>query len=439
VNDKGTAPVRQDWAAAQTGFLTGDKTKDARNVTILLDTIAEMTGKADLDVLMKSIVDKAIAIANAERGLLLLKDAATGKLAIKVARDKAKNPLPPGIRYSNSIPAKVFETGKAETLMDAAGGGDIALGQSILDLRLVSVMCVPLTTADEKIGVLYVDSRASAKGFTQADLELFKTLGSACGMAIHSARLVGAYIQQQRLQHDLHVAKEIQQGMLPRKTVERPKIEIAGFNRPCDETGGDYYDYIQMPERRMAVVVGDVSGHGIGAALFMATARALLRAFTYKMADPAAVLAEVNLFLDRDMPEGSFMTLFFGVLDTKTASFRYASAGHNPVILFRRQGGTFEELDKTGPGLGLVPDATYEIKETQPLKPGDILLLYTDGVPEAMNANKELFGIERMKTLLAGLRERAPAEIVQQSVRAVTEWTKDNFDDDLTLVVVKGT
>lgn len=435
----GKGPVRQDWAAAQTGFLTGDRAKDARNVTILLDTIAEVTGKADIDALMKSIVDKAIAITNAERGLLLLKDGATSKLAIKVARDKAGSPLPPGIRYSHSIPAKVFETGKAETLMDAAGGGDIALGQSILDLRLVSVMCVPLTTADERLGVLYVDSRASAKGFTQSDLELFKTLGSQCGMAIHNARLVEAYIEQQRLQHDLHVAKEIQQGMLPTKTIERPRFEISGFNRPCDETGGDYYDYIAMPERRMGVIVGDVSGHGIGAALFMATARALLRAFTYKMADPAAVLREVNLFLDRDMPEGSFMTLFFGVLDTKTGALRYASAGHNPVILFRRQNGSFEELTKTGPGLGLLPEADYEIRETAPLRPGDILLLYTDGLPEAMNGTKELFGIERMKTLLAGLKERPPAEIVQQFVRAVTEWTKDNFDDDLTLVVVKGT
>jgi len=431
--------VRQDWAASQTGFLTGDRAKDARNVTILLDTIAEVTGKANLDSLMRSIVDKAIAIANADRGLLLLRDDAKGKLVIKVARDKMGNPLPGGIKYSQSIPAKVFESGKAETLMDAAGGTEIALGQSILDLRLVSVMCAPLTTADETLGVLYVDSRASAKGFTPSDLELFKTLGSQCGLAIHNAKLVEAYIEQQRLQHDLHVAKEIQQGMLPRKTIERPRIEIAGFNRPCDETGGDYYDYITMPERRMGVVVGDVSGHGIGAALFMATARALLRAFTYKLPDPAAVLREVNAFLDRDMPEGSFMTLFFGVADTKTGSFRYASAGHNPVILFRKSTGAFEELVKTGPGLGLLPNADYEIRETPPLGPGDILLLYTDGLPEAMNASKELFGIERMKTLLAGLKERPPGEIVQQFVRAVTEWTKDNFDDDLTLVVVKGT
>ncbi len=432
--------MRQDWAAAQTAFLTGDRAKDARNVTILLDTIAAVTANADLDSLKRSIVDKAIAVTNAERGLLLLKDAGTGKLKIEVARDKMGNRLPEGLKYSQSIPNKVFETGKAETLMDAAGGSEVALGQSILDLRLVSVMCAPLSTQEETLGVLYVDSKASAQGFTKGDLELFTTLGSQCGLAIHNAKLVEAYLEQQRLQHDLHVAKEIQQGMLPRPVIERPRVEIAGFNRPCEETGGDYFDYIPMPERRLGVVIGDVSGHGIGAALFMATARALLRAFTYKMADPAAVLGEVNLFLERDMPPGSFMTLFFGEVNTKTGAFRYASAGHNPVILFRKDTGTFDSLEKTGPGLGLIEGVGYSIRETQPLAPGDILLLYTDGLPEAMSPDKELYGEERMRTLLAGLQERSPAEIVQQFIRAVTEWTRTEvFEDDLTLVVVKGT
>ena len=439
-----TAPsssTPRDWAAAQTGFLTGDRAKDARNVAILLDTLSEVSSNQDLDTLLKSIVDKALAITNAERGLLLLWDAEKKQLLVRVARDKKGNALPQPLKYSQSIPAKVFESGKAETLMDAAGGsGDVALGQSILDLRLVSVMCAPLTTSEETIGVLYVDSRASAKGFTKADLELFTTLGSQCGVAIRNGRLVEAYLERQRLQHDLHVAKSIQQGMLPRKVIERPRVEIAGYNRPCEETGGDYFDYIPMPDRRMGLVIGDVSGHGIGAALFMATARALLRAFTYKVADPAEVLSEVNLFLERDMPPGSFMTLFFGEVNTKTGAFRYASAGHNPVILFRKKGGSFEELGKTGPGLGLIEGVKYEIRETEPLGPGDILLLYTDGLPEAMNPDKELFGEERMKTLLAGLQERSPGEIVNQLVRAATDWTKsETFEDDLTLVVAKGT
>ena len=432
--------MKQDWAAAQTAFLTGDRAKDARNVTILLDTIAAVTANADLDSLKRSIVDKALAVTNAERGLLLLRDEGSGQLKIEVARDKMGNALPAGLKYSQSIPKKVFESGKAETLMDAAGGSDVALGQSILDLRLVSVMCAPLSTQEETLGVLYVDSKASAQGFTKGDLELFTTLGSQCGLAIHNAKLVEAYLEQQRLQHDLYVAKEIQQGMLPRNVIERPRVEIAGFNRPCEETGGDYFDYIPMPERRLGVVIGDVSGHGIGAALFMATARALLRAFTYKIADPAAVLGEVNRFLERDMPPGSFMTLFFGEVNTKTGAFRYASAGHNPVILFRKETGKFESLEKTGPGLGLLEGVGYAICETQPLGPGDILLLYTDGLPEAMSPDKELYGEERMRTLLAGLQERAPAEIVQQFIRAVTDWTRTQvFEDDLTLVVVKGT
>ena len=433
--------TQQRWTGAQTGFLTGDKTKDARNVAILLDTIAAVGSNPNLDALLPSIVDKALAITNAERGLLLLKDKKNGGLSIRVARDKMGNRLPDNLRYSQSIPTKVFQSGQAETLMDAAGGGaDVALGQSILDLRLVSVMCAPLTTADEILGVLYVDSRASAKGFARGDLELFTTLGSQCGQAIKNAELVQAYLDQQRLKQELHVAKDIQQGMLPTEIIERPHIEIAGFNRPCDETGGDYFDYINMPDSRMGVVIGDVSGHGIGAALFMATARALLRAFTYKIGNPAEVLGEVNRFLERDMPTGSFMTLFFADISTKTGALRYASAGHNPCYIFRKGTGSFEELCKTGPGLGIIADTDYGIGETAPLGLGDILLLYTDGMPEAMNPERELFGEERMKNLLAGLQERPPQEIVNQLVRAVTEFTgREVFEDDLTLVVVKGT
>ncbi|HEY7513987.1 MAG TPA: PP2C family protein-serine/threonine phosphatase, partial [Vicinamibacteria bacterium] len=169
-------------------------------------------------------------------------------------------------------------------------------------------------------------------------------------------------------------------------------------------------------------------------------ARALLRAFTYKAAAPAEILGEVNRFLRRDMPTGSFMTLHFAELNTKTGGLRYASAGHNPCFIFRKRRGSFEELDKTGPGLGILEEAVYRTVETEPLAPGDILFLYTDGLPEAMGPDRQLFGEERMKTLLAGLHERAPREIVNQMVRAVTDFTKrETFEDDLTLVVAKGT
>jgi len=435
--------VSRDWAAAQTGFLTGDRVKDARNVAILLDTIADVSSNHDLDKLLRSIVDKAIAITNAERGLLLLKEEGSEDLVVRVGRDKLGSPLPDNPRYSQSIPQKVFATGKALTLMDTAGGDskNFAIGQSILDLRLVSVMCAPLKTSEETLGVLYVDSRASAKGFTKGDLELFTTLGSQCGLAIQNAKLVQAYLDQQRLRQALYVARDIQQGMLPRGIVERPRVEIAGHNRPCDETGGDYFDYIPMPRLRMGLAIGDVSGHGVQAALLMATARALLRAFTYKTPDPGEVLAEVNRFLERDMPPGSFMSLFFGELDTKTGAMRYASAGHNEMIVFRKKTGQFEELLKTGPALGLLEGAEYEMRELPPLGKGDILFLYTDGLLEAMSpGDKELFGLERAKTLLAGLQERSPSEIITQMLRAVTEFTRnDQFEDDLTIVVAKGT
>ena len=254
--------MSQDWAAAQTGFLTGDRVKDARNVTILLDTIAAVSSNADIDSLMRSVIDKAIEVTNAERGLLLLKAAETGKLEIKVARDKMGNPLPTGLKYSTSIPAKVFETGKSETLMDAAGGGDVALGQSILDLRLVSVMCAPLTTAEhETIGVLYIDSQARRRRASpRRDLELFTALGSQCGLAIRNATLVEAYLEQQRLEHDLHVARRTSS-----RACCRARRSSARASRSPATTGrvrkraATTSTTSPCPNRRLGVVIGDVS------------------------------------------------------------------------------------------------------------------------------------------------------------------------------------
>ena len=430
--------MTESWSSAQTGFLTGDKAKDTRNVAILLDTIAEVSRNHDLQQVMRSIVDKAIAVMSAERGLLLLRNDA-GELELEVARDKQGSPLPPNVQHSQSVPKRVFETGEAVTLMDAAGGDAISLGQSILDLRLLSVMCTPLNTIEETIGVLYVDSKATSKGFTQSDLELFKTLGAQCAMALQNARLLQAFLDKQKMQQSLYIARDIQTGMLPKEGLQQGNFEMAGFNRACEETGGDYFDYIALPGSRVGLVIGDVSGHGIGAALFMTTARALLRAFAYKQSDPALVVGSVNDFLERDMPPGSFMSLFFGELDTNTGMFRYASAGHNPVLLHRKSAGSFEEFGKTGPALGVVPGVEYGTGGTAPLQSGDMLLLYTDGLPEAMNPDRELFGLERAKNLMVGLQERPAAEIVNQLVRAVGEHAKrEVLEDDLTLVVVKA-
>ncbi|MCZ6572551.1 MAG: SpoIIE family protein phosphatase [Planctomycetota bacterium] len=430
--------MTESWSSVQTGFLTGDKAKDTRNVAILLDTIAEVSRNHDLQQVMRSIVDKAIAVMSAERGLLLLRNDA-GELELEVARDKQGNPLPPNVQHSKSVPKRVFETGEAVTLMDAAGGDAISLGQSILDLRLLSVMCTPLNTIEETIGVLYVDSKATNKGFTQSDLELFKTLGAQCAMALQNARLLQAFLDKQKMQQSLYIARDIQTGMLPKEGLQQGNFEMAGFNRACEETGGDYFDYIALPGSRVGLVIGDVSGHGIGAALFMTTARALLRAFAYKQSDPALVVGSVNDFLERDMPPGSFMSLFFGELDTNTGMFRYASAGHNPVLLHRKSAGAFEEFGKTGPALGVVPGVEYGTGGTAPLQSGDMLLLYTDGLPEAMNPDRELFGLERAKNLIVGLQERPAAEIVNQLVRAVVEYAKrEVLEDDLTLMVVKA-
>ena len=223
--------------------------------------------------------------------------------------------------------------------------------------------------------------------------------------------------EKRRMEAELTEAKDLQQSMLPRVPVRAARLEIAGFNRPCEEAGGDYFDYIHLGNERIALVIGDVAGHGVGSALFMTAARSLLRTFLGAYGRSAAairvgsvpcvsdvgdVLGEVNRALVRDMPAGAFMSLFLGELDLRTGGLRYASAGHTPGIVYRAAADEFDELKPTGPALGVVDNARYEVcTVVPPLQGQDAVLLYTDGATEAMGENREMFGVERLKTALA--------------------------------------
>jgi len=419
------------------GFLTGDANRDQRNIDILLDTIAEVSSTIDLGDLFVSVVDKTLEITQAERGILMLFDD-EGALQVQVARDSLKRDLPPDISYSHSVPEKVAREGTAETLIDAASHSDASLGQSILDLRLLTVMCVPLKVREKIIGVLYVDSRASSREFNDSDLMLFKALSYQLAIAIENARLVNEAIERQRLQQSLLIAQDIQRSLLPPGRLDLPSHDIYGISEPCDETGGDYFDYIRVRDGRLGLVVGDVSGHGIGAALFMATARALLRAFVSTHAGLDGVFRDLNNSLERDMGTGSFMTLFYGDLDVRENLLRYVRAGHNEPLLYRPAESGFRELTAPGMALGFVRDYEYEVAGPVELLPGDILILYTDGIPEARNRGKEQFGMARFQEIVESYRTRSSREIVEGIVRRVRDFAgQEQFEDDLTLIVVK--
>ena len=424
--------------STQWNFLTGDTEKDRRNVEILLDSVEELYGPRTLDELMRSAVDRAIRVTGAERGMLLLADG-DGNLQTRVARTSDQEDIPLDTRYSGTVVNKVWSSSQPSLTMDTADEHSGALSDSILAMRLLSVMGVPLPYKGGSLGVLYVDSTAKVKEFTQSDFSVFQALGGLIALAVQNARLLAEKAEQERIKRELMVAQQIQQRLLPSDIPQPDGYEVAATNWPCDETSGDYYDAIPYDGGDLALVVGDVSGHGLGPALIMASTRAQLHASLAVQPDVVRVMSNVNRFLERDIPENAFMSFFLGALDPAARTFRYVSAGHNPPYL-RTPDGVIHHLGKTGPVLGVMEDAPYRESDVLTLESGTVLMLYTDGIYEAKGPDGEMYEEHRLEASFAGhAAAGGSAQVILDGVLAdlMSYLEGRPLDDDVTCLVLR--
>src|SRR3712207_1965826 len=241
--------------------------------------------------------------------------------------------------------------------------------------------------------------------------------------------------ERERIEQELRVARLIQQTLLPKTLPELPGYDVAAHYRPAREVGGDFYDFIDLEDGRLGFVVGDATGHGVPAALMMANTQSVLRAVAKRGgSEPGRILAEVNEVLRTYIPPGMFVTCFYGLLDPESGSFRYANAGHN--LPYCRQEGTAIELRATGMPLGLMPGMSYEQKEIT-LKPGESVLLYSDGLVEAHDPRREMFGLLRMQGLV-GTHPGGPT-LIDSLLAELEHFTGEEWEqeDDITLVTVK--
>jgi sigma-B regulation protein RsbU (phosphoserine phosphatase) len=421
------------------GFLTGDRARDQRNVDLLLGAVGELYGGRSVDEVVRHAVDRAVEVTGAQRGLLLQGDG-SGGLRVLVARTREAKDLPTDLRYSRSVTQKVWTTGRPFLTVDAEQGV-VQAGRSITDLRLLSILAAPLAVKGKAFGVLYVDSTAVTKEFSEGDRAVFEALAGLVGVALEQARLATEEAERKRLAAEVDVARRIQLSLMPRDPKAPAGWDLAAEGRACTETSGDYHDVIPLQDGGVALVVGDVTGHGLGAALFMACVRALLRMLLHTSRDPVAAVAALNAFLCRDMPDGHFMSLFVGILDPKDATLWWVNAGHNPPMLGRgsEPGVPVEELGRTGPVLGVLADASYRLAGPVAIRPGDALFLYTDGFTEARDAD-DLWGEER---LLASFRERMDgtdrARVVLDGVlEDLSAFVKGRpMEDDVTSIVLR--
>ncbi len=325
----------------------------------------------------------------------------------------------------------------------------LTLGSPLLDqLRAGGVeVAAPLLNNGVLVGVLALGPRKSDQEYTSADRRLLGTLADQVAPALHVAQLVEEQQEQavaaERIAQEMRMAHEIQLSLLP-KTLPHPAgWALETKYQPARAVGGDFFDFVEIDEHRFGVLMGDVTGKGMPAALIMATTKAVLRSVADTGARPSDVLQRANNLLVRDMPPGYFVTCLYAVIDTRTGATRFANAGHNPPFL--RHAGRVSKLDAVGMPLGLMPDMEYDEGEVT-VAPGGCVLFYSDGVTEAHNPERRMFGFDGLQALLERISTAVdPAAepdlcptVLEGLLAAVQAFTGEQAEqeDDITLLAL---
>jgi phosphoserine phosphatase RsbU/P len=417
-------------------------------LNLLLAATSLLHSQLPLDSVLGTMLDHAIMVTSADRGLLLEADS-SGALRVRLARRSGGLRLSPeSVAPSQTALRQALERQCGVITEDLAQAGlELQAAQSIVAQHLRAVVAVPLyamhrassaesvTQVHRKdlLGMVYLDSRRPA-AFSKLDRDILDVLGVEAASILDNARLVERERQRQRLEQELSIAREIQQALLPCGLGDFPHLDVVGTNSPCLAVGGDYFDVFPMSDDRIAFLIADVSGKGLGAALLTTMLQGALTGMTIGV-DPARVFNHINRFLCAHAELGKYATIFFGVLDLE-GHLEFINAGHPSPILVRG-GETSEPFTEGSCPVGLVPGAEY-VAACMKLHPGDTLVLFSDGVSEAMDSEENIFGVARLRDILTGQHE-APLDRLQKTVlESVDQFSRGASQaDDITLLLVR--
>lgn len=414
------------------------QTQPAEKLQALLDISSNLSKTLELDPLLPKIVDSLFQLfKQADRCFIILLEEGTGKLIPKVIKTRRPHDEA-NARFSKSIVKKCLESNTAFLSDDASADKRIPLSQSVVDFRIRSVMCAPLCGAEGKaFGVIQLDTQDRSKKFTQDDLTLLLGVCNVASISLDNARMHEGRLAQERVKRDLELARQVQLGFLPRKLPEVPGYQFAACYESAWEVGGDYYDFVPVGEKKLAVTLGDVAGKGVTAALLMAKLSSDARFCLLTQPDLQHAVNSLNDLLCQQAGElDRFVTLAAVVLDPATHTATVVSAGHMAPLLYRRAAGTIEDaMPKNVPGmpLGVMEGNTFDAFSFT-LQPGDCLLLFTDGVTDAVNVGNARLGMEGMLAALQGT-SFAPSSMCERLLKAVKQHSAGRVQfDDITLV-----
>jgi sigma-B regulation protein RsbU (phosphoserine phosphatase) len=419
---------------------------DLRQIAALLDGLRALGSGRVLDDVLALVLDSAIEVTGAERGFIMLANP-ENELEFKLARGRRQQTLP-GTSFATSrkIPEEVFRMGEPKILADLLDGelANVHMGTVALGIR--NVQCVPLklvryvdrqadAVADERrIGVLYLDSREKGSFLSGSTRGALETLATEAAVAIENARLYRETMEKAKMEQEMRIAAEIQQALLPKAGHSGAFFRTSASSIPCRSIGGDFYDYVDLPTGAFGFALGDVAGKGPPAALLSAMMQGIFAAQAAASDTPCQTIARVNLALYKRGIESRFVTLMYGSLEPD-GRLTYCNAGHNPPLVVGKDG--VRRLEVGGPIVGLFEHAVFQ-EETVVLAPGDWLIVFSDGVSEAMSANGDEYGEERILAVVDRETSLAPADLLNAIFADVRTFTKGApQSDDITALVLR--
>ncbi|MBN2207077.1 MAG: SpoIIE family protein phosphatase [Candidatus Aminicenantes bacterium] len=386
--------------------------------------------------LLAHIMDLITENVSMDRAVLLLREGNPPQLVPRLVRIPNREMKDLNVRISQSVVRTALDKNSAVLVSDLQSDTQYRSQASIIQSRIHSALCVPLWDNKEIIGLIYGDRVSLVEPFTPDDMKLLTFLANLAAIKIENARLFDQALEKSRLDRELSLAVQIQRNFLPKENPAPAEFDLWGTNFCSSRVGGDYYDFIPLGPTSVGLTVADVSGHGVGAALLMASLRAALYSEVRPGASLDAMAAKLNEFVFRSSESDSFISFFYGELDKSTGELHYVNAGHNAPILAGRSG-EIRRLTRTGFCLGMFAGADFEVG-TARLGPGDRLCLFTDGITESRSPDQEEYGEERLLALLgtnAALSARETGERIVADVRAFSR--KDDPEDDMTIVIVQ--
>jgi len=391
----------------------------------------ELAGHMPLDKLFDLIMNLSIEAVGASRGVLMTFEG--DELQISASKGA-------GIRISSHVRDLVINSKRSLLVHDALQDQALGARMSIVQDQIRSMLAVPLQTEKRVIGLIYLDSPFLVREFTKEDLSLLTVMGNIAAIRIEHARLAEMDQAEKLRAQEMKHAAMIQRSILPSNFPpfpDRGEFQLHAAMTPARGVGGDLFDFFLLDNHHLAFAVGDVSGKGVPAALFMAVTRTLLRATAPHQTSPAECMQYMNQSLAEQNASGMFVTFFYGILDTRTGEIQFANAGHNLPYVFSADG-KFRTLDdKGGPVLGLFPNLTYEMA-TARLEPGEGVLVFTDGVTEARNPADEFFEEKRLEAYLLAHAGEPVEQLVDGLHRHMAEFAAGAPQaDDITALALR--